>query len=71
MLYSNQHGPTQLSKVFILHLQSIGQSLVHLGDLGGNAQVDGAATDVNDESTDEVGVNLGDVRKKKKRALGI
>jgi hypothetical protein len=52
--------------VFILHLQSIGQSLVHLGDLGGNAQVDGAATDVNDESTDEVGVNLGDVRKKRK-----
>jgi hypothetical protein len=46
--------------LLILHLQGISQSLVHLGDLGGNAQVDGAVTDLDDESTNKVRVNLGD-----------
>lgn len=41
-----------------LHLQSIGKSLVHLGDLGRNAKVNGAVTNLNDESTNEVGVDL-------------
>ena len=44
----------------ILHLQSIGQSLVQLGDLGRNAEVDSAVTNLNNESTNKVGVNLGD-----------
>lgn len=44
----------------ILHLQGIGQSLVHLGDLGGDAQVDSAVTDLDNKATDNVGVNLGD-----------
>lgn len=44
----------------ILHLQDIGQSLVHLGDLGRHAQVDGAVIDLDDKSTNKVGVNLGD-----------
>lgn len=46
--------------MLILHLQGIGKSLVHLGDLGRHAQVDGAVTDLDDESTNEVGVDLGD-----------
>lgn len=41
-----------------LHLQSIGKSLVHLGDLGRNAKVNGAVANLNDESTNEVGVDL-------------
>jgi hypothetical protein len=41
-----------------LHLNGISKSLVHLGDLGGNAKVNGAATDLNNESTNEVGVDL-------------
>jgi hypothetical protein len=41
-----------------LHLQSIGKSLVHLGDLGRNAKINGAVTNFNDESTNEVGVDL-------------
>ena len=51
---------THLSKYreAILHLQSISESLVHLGDLGRDAQVDGAVTDLDDEATDKVGVNL-------------
>jgi hypothetical protein len=47
-------------KEVILHLQGISQSLVHLGDLGGNAEINGAVTDLDDESTNEVGVDLGD-----------
>lgn len=42
----------------ILHLQSIGQSLVHLGHLGGDAEVDGAVADLNDEAANQVGVDL-------------
>jgi len=42
----------------ILHLQSISQSLVQLGDLGGDAEVDGAVTDLDNEATNKVGVNL-------------
>lgn len=53
---SNQHAHTTLEA--ILHLQSISESLVHLGDLGRDAQVDGAVTDLDDEATDKVGVNL-------------
>lgn len=56
MLYLITSSP-QLSMA-ILHLQSIGKSLVHLGDLGGDAKVDGAVTDLNNESTNKVGVNL-------------
>jgi hypothetical protein len=41
-----------------LHLHGIGKSLVHLGDLGRNAQVDSAVANLNDESTNEVGVDL-------------
>jgi hypothetical protein len=41
-----------------LHLQGIGKSLVHLGDLGRHAKVNGAVTNLNDESTNEVGVDL-------------
>lgn len=43
-----------------LHLQSIRKSLVHLGDLGRNAKVNGAVANLNDESTNEVGVDLID-----------
>lgn len=41
-----------------LHLHSIGKSLVHLGDLGRDAKVDSAVANLNDESTNEVGVDL-------------
>ena len=41
-----------------LHLHSIGKSLVHLGDLGRNAKVNGAVGNLNDESTNDVRVDL-------------
>ena len=40
------------------NLQSVGEGLVELGDLGRHAEVDGAVTDLDDKSTDELGVNL-------------
>lgn len=39
-------------------LQGVRQELVHLGDAGGDAQVDGSVTDLDDESADDVGVDL-------------
>jgi hypothetical protein len=41
-------------------LQSVREELVHLGDTGSNAQVDGSVTNVDDESTNDLGVNLGE-----------
>jgi hypothetical protein len=45
-------------------LQSVREELVHLGDTGSNAQVDGSVANVDDESTNDLGVNLrgGNVR---------
>ena len=57
MLDNDAPLPTNLERA-ILHLQSIGKSLVHLGDLGGDTEVDGAVTDLHDESTNQVGVDL-------------
>lgn len=42
----------------ILHLQSIGQSLVHLGDLGRDTEVDGAVANLDDEAANQVGIDL-------------
>jgi len=42
----------------LVHLQGVRQELVHLGDAGGDAEVDGAVTDLDDESTNDVGVDL-------------
>lgn len=39
-------------------LQSIGEGLVHLGDLGRNAKIDGTVADFNDETADDVRVDL-------------
>jgi hypothetical protein len=44
----------------LLYLQSVLEELVHLGHLGGDGQVDGAVTDLNDESTADLRVDLGD-----------
>lgn len=56
MLYLTTPSP-QISRA-ILHLQSISQSLVHLSDLGGNAEVNGAVTDLDNDATNKVGGNL-------------
>jgi hypothetical protein len=40
------------------NLQNIGKGLVELGDLGRDAEVDGAVADLQDEATDDVGVDL-------------
>lgn len=42
----------------ILILQAVRQELVHLGDAGGDAEVDGLVADLDDESTDDVRVDL-------------
>ena len=42
----------------ISHLQAISQELVHLGNLGGDGKVDGTVTDLNDEATHDVAVDL-------------
>lgn len=44
---------------FFFCLQSIVEELVHLGDARGHAKVNGAVSDLDDESTDDVGVDLG------------
>lgn len=45
---------------WLTNLQGIGEGLVELGDLGRHAQVDGAVTDLNDQTADQLGVDLGD-----------
>lgn len=40
------------------NLHSIPKSLVHLRDLRRDAEIDGAATDFDDQTTDEIGVDL-------------
>ena len=42
----------------MVHLQGVRQELVHLGDAGGDAEVDGAVADLDDEPADDVGVDL-------------
>ena len=44
----------------MLYLQSVLEELVHLGHLGGDGQVDGTVADLNDESTTDLRVDLGD-----------
>jgi hypothetical protein len=39
-------------------LQAVRKELVHLGDAGGDAEVDGLVANLNDESADNVGVDL-------------
>jgi hypothetical protein len=41
-----------------INLQRVGEELVHLGDAGGDAEVDGAVANLDDESADDVGVDL-------------
>lgn len=40
------------------NLHSISERLVELGDLGSDAEVDGAVADLNDEAANDVGVDL-------------
>lgn len=39
-------------------LQSVLEELVHLGDAGRDAEVDGSVANLDDESTNNVGVDL-------------
>jgi hypothetical protein len=45
-------------EIVVKYLQSVSEELVHLGDLGGNAEVNGAVTNLDDKSTTDVGVDL-------------
>lgn len=40
------------------NLQGVGQELVHLGDLGGDREVDGPVSDLNDQAANDIGVDL-------------
>lgn len=40
------------------YLQSISQDLVHLGDAGGDGEIDGAVADLNDEASLDIRVDL-------------
>lgn len=42
----------------MVNLQSLGEQLVHLGKLGGDAQVDCPVANLDDEATDDVRVDL-------------
>ena len=44
----------------MLYLQSVLEELVHLCHLGGDGEVDGAVADLNNESTTDLRVDLGD-----------
>lgn len=54
MLYLSNHISTQS----IVHLQSIRKSLVHLGNLRRDTEVDGTITDLNNKTTNQIRVNL-------------
>ena len=45
-------------EIVVKYLQSVSEELVHLGDLGGNTEVDGAVANLDNESTTDVGVDL-------------
>lgn len=47
-----------MGSIWKIKLQSIGQSLVELGDLGGDAEVDGSVADFDDKTTNDVGDDL-------------
>lgn len=40
------------------NLQGVGQELVHLGDLSGDGEVDGSVANLNNQSTQNLGVDL-------------
>lgn len=42
-----------------VHLQRVSEELVHLGDAARDAEVDRSVTNLDNEATDDVGVNLG------------
>lgn len=42
----------------VFHSQNVGQKFVQLGHLGGNTEVDSPITDLNDETSNNVRVNL-------------
>lgn len=42
----------------VFFLQGVLEELVHLGDAAGDAEVDGSVADLNDESANDVGVDL-------------
>lgn len=56
-LYDTWQREKSNSSLFY-NLQSIGKGLVELGDLGRDAEVDGAVADLQDEAADDVGVDL-------------
>lgn len=45
---------------FLIHdkLQVVSKELVHLADAGGDAEVNGSVADLDDESTNDIGVDL-------------
>lgn len=46
----------------LMFLQGVREELVHLGDAGRDAEVDGTVTNLDDESTNDVGVDgVGDL----------
>ena len=47
-----------VSSFFKISLQAVGQELVELGDLGGDGEVDGAVTDLDDQAAEDLGVHL-------------
>jgi hypothetical protein len=51
-----QRGKSNSSLFY--NLQNIGKGLVELGDLGRDAEVDGAVAHLQDEAADDVGVDL-------------
>lgn len=61
---TNLHSLSSISHVFFLlfelvfHSQNIGQKFVQFGHLGGNAEVDSPVTDLDDETSNNVWVDL-------------
>jgi hypothetical protein len=56
---TNDDTPTKLYYQRIAaNLQSVGEQLVKLGQLGGDGQVDGAVTDLDNETAQDGGVDL-------------
>ena len=51
-------NPKRRNNAWLVKLQSVGKELVHLGDLGRHGQVDRAVTDLDNETAEDIWVDL-------------
>lgn len=55
---SNRHTFSLSLRKNVLYLQGVGEELVKLGHLGGDGEVDGSVSDLDNETTEDIRVDL-------------